>query len=406
MPKTTKGSKKESTESPTNILDLAYKRAATTTDKSFLADKRIAANVEFVCRCVANRAGVRMLAAALVATIHDRTIDIRKPFKSSAKKSKAGDITVKSVKDSTIYSGRTYDEQYVGKFMLEHKLPVNSTTAFLTPGYRAKGITLTRDTVMEGKPPELYERIVTLLNDVHEELVSAEDLLAELMRLLIMLRTERDQRLASLIATLKPSKVSSMLSAEGIMTLIKQHLDSPRSSRLPVLVVAAAYHAAEDYLGERALPLQGHNAADSQTESLGDVEIVLNAENGLVTVYEMKAKQVTIADINIALEKLAGKPTIDNYIFITTDRIDEDVTQYAATIHQKIGVEFVILDCIGFLRHFLHLFYRLRTKFLEAYQQLVLSEPDSAVNHSLKEAFLSLRLAAEAGAIQVVEEEE
>ncbi len=347
-----------------------------------------------------------MLAAALVATIHDRTIDIRKPFKPKAKKSKATDVTVKQVKDPTIYSGRTYDQKYVGKFMLERKLPVNPTTAFLTPGYRTKGITLERDTVMEGNPPELYERIVTLLNDIHEGLVSAEDMLAEIMRLLIMLRTEREQRLASLIATLKPSKESSMLSAEGIVKLVKQHLDSPRSSRLPVLIVAAAYRAVEEYLGEKALPLRGHNTADSQTKALGDVEITLKAENGIVTVYEMKAKRVLIEDINIALEKLAGKPKIDNYIFITTDRIDEDVAEYAATMHQKIGVEFVILDCIGFLRHFLHLFYRLRIKFLEAYQELVLSEPDSAVNHSLKEAFLALRLASEAGAIQPVEEQE
>ena len=53
----------------------------------------------------------------------------------------------------------------------------------------------------------------------------------------------------------------------------------------------------------------------------------------------------------------------------------------------------MVLDCIGFLRHFLHLFHRLRTQFLEAYQQRVLE--DSAVSQILKEAFLTLRLAAE-----------
>jgi hypothetical protein len=54
-----------------------------------------------------------------------------------------------------------------------------------------------------------------------------------------------------------------------------------------------------------------------------------------------------------------------------------------------------VLDCISFLRHFLHLFHRLRMDFLETYQQLVLDEPASAVNQSLKEAFLALRQAAE-----------
>ncbi len=56
-----------------------------------------------------------------------------------------------------------------------------------------------------------------------------------------------------------------------------------------------------------------------------------------------------------------------------------------------------VLDCIGFLRHFLHFFHRSRIVFLNAYQELVLSEPDSAVSQPLKEVFLALRRAAEAG---------
>ena len=58
-------------------------------------------------------------------------------------------------------------------------------------------------------------------------------------------------------------------------------------------------------------------------------------------------------------------------------------------------IEYVMLDCIGFVRHFLHLFHRLRIEFLDAYQSLLLAEPDSAVSQPLKEAFLSLRQAAE-----------
>ena len=75
---------------------------------------------------------------------------------------------------------------------------------------------------------------------------------------------------------------------------------------------------------------------------------------------------------------------------------DIDVAEYAASLYRDTGgIEFVILDCIGFLRHFLHLFHRLRLNFLEAYQELVLLEPDSAVSQPLKEVFLALRRAAE-----------
>ena len=70
----------------------------------------------------------------------------------------------------------------------------------------------------------------------------------------------------------------------------------------------------------------------------------------------------------------------------------------AATGGEKTdGTEIAILDCIGFLRHFLHLFHRIRADYLNAYQTLVLNEPDSAVSQTLKEAFLALRQAAESG---------
>ncbi len=58
-------------------------------------------------------------------------------------------------------------------------------------------------------------------------------------------------------------------------------------------------------------------------------------------------------------------------------------------------IEIAILDCIGFIKHFLHFFHRKRTVFIEKYQELVLNEPGSSVIQPLKEAFLALRRAAE-----------
>jgi hypothetical protein len=44
-----------------------------------------------------------------------------------------------------------------------------------------------------------------------------------------------------------------------------------------------------------------------------------------------------------------------------------------------------------------NLFHRLRMDFLETYQQLILTEPESAISQPLKEAFLALRQVAESG---------
>jgi hypothetical protein len=92
-----------------------------------------------------------------------------------------------------------------------------------------------------------------------------------------------------------------------------------------------------------------------------------------------------------------GRNYDEQYIFVTTERVESEVREYAAKQYKELGgIEIAILDCIGFLRHFLHLFYRLRTQFLDACQEMVLAQPESGVNQALKEAFLALRKAAQA----------
>lgn len=167
---------------------------------------------------------------------------------------------------------------------------------------------------------------------------------------------------------------------------------------MPVLVVAAIYETLAPHIQERILPLESHNAADSQTQALGDVQIVvLDANEAVITCYEMKTRRVTINDIDVVIqEKLAHTHhPIDNYIFITTETIEPQVSAYARSRYELTGIELVVLDCISFLRHFLHLFHRQRTEFLDIYQRILLAEPDSAVSQSLKEVFLALRHAAQ-----------
>ena len=377
--------------SPADILRATFERVSRNIDVPFVTNSDIATRIEDVARSVVNRACVRVLLACSLAKIHNPLLDIRKPY------------TEIGAPDA--YAGRTYDERYVGAFIIEHKLPCNSTTAWLTPAFRNRNIILTPDTNLVGRPPHIYKATLQLLTDVYEGRIIAEDLLAETLRRLIIIRDEQNLRLNTWLATLQATAETMPLSSEDILTLVEQHLKSPNSSRLPVLVVAAAYETVKDLLGERALPLEGHNSADKQTQSLGDIQITLVDDDNILTVYEMKAKKVTQNDIDIALQKVNRK--IDNYIIITTEAIDEQVKIYAASLYAKTGgVEFAILDCIAFIRHFLHLFHPTRINYLEAYQRLLLEEPESAVRQSLKESFLALRLAAETAYSNDIQEED
>ena len=370
---------------PGNILQNAFRAAFANLDESWLADDERRERVAYVCRNLKNRAGVRLLMACLLAKLHKPEVDVRKPYTE--------------IGDADAFSGRTYDERYLTAFINQYNLPCNNTTAFLTPALRNRNATLTTDLNLVGRPPQLYQAVLCLLDDVYQERVSTQDLLTETIRWLLLVRDERQQRIQSLLEGLKTTADSIPLSGEDIVKLVEQHLSLKGTSRVPVLLVAAVYETAEEYLGERVLTLHSHNAADFQTGALGDVEITLVDDEKVVTTYEMKDKRVSREDINRALQKIsASKKQIDNYIFITTERIDDNVQEYACSLYQETGgIEFIILDCLGFLRHFLHLFHRLRTRFLETYQNLLLREPESSVSQPVKEAFLAMRQAAEAG---------
>ena len=368
---------------PEEILIRVYQDAETSLNTSIITDPVIRERTEYVCRCGSNRAGVRLLMSCLLGKLANPDVDPRKPYTE--------------IGDKDCFSGRTYDEQYLTQFITDHRLPANSTTAFLTPTLRNINSPLTTDRELVGRPRDLYRKTLELLEDVAEQRIPADILFIEIVRILISLRNEREARLNSLLEEINRNRDALPLSSEAIVTLISQHLACRNASRLPVLVVAAAYKAAGDRLAEDIMPLNAHNAADLQTGSLGDVEICLIGENSVVTAYEMKTRRVTHGDIDVAVTKIARAPDrIDNYLFITTDVIDPSVADYAETFYERTnGTEIAILDCRGFLRHFLHLFPRIRMDYLNEYQALVLDEPDSAVNPFLKETFLSLRQSAE-----------
>lgn len=349
--------------------------------KVYIDDTQLLEKTMFICRNIKNKAPIRFLLSCLAAKIDKPNVDIRKPYTS--------------IPGTDHFSGRKYDESIIQQLVTEFKLPCNSTTAYLTPAFRNGNEVMRPGLKLEGRPPEVYVDMLDVLNAVHENHLQPEQLLREMYRQLIIVRDQQARRIRELLDALGTTVGGQPLSSEQIITLVEQHLNCANASRLPTLVVAAAYSSISDFLGEKTRPLNAHNAADKQTGAFGDVEVTLMNDDNVATCYEMKDKHVTCFDIDVAIIKIAERVGLDNYIFVTTKPVDEEVLQYAKSLYNQTGVEFAILNCVDFTRHFLHLFHRHRVGFLEEYQLLVLSEPDSSVSQPLKEAFLSLRRAAE-----------
>jgi SacI restriction endonuclease len=368
---------------PEEILEKSYVFSLKNEGKSFIKSEELRSSIEFICRCNATKAPIRFLMSCLLAKIDSPDVDIRKPYTE--------------IKGNDTFSGRSYDEDYAEPFIFKYKLPCNAITAYLSPVFRNIDRPLIKGFVLVGRPRKPYDLTIEVLDIIHQKKETPENILQEIIRFLIIIKKEDEKQLQKLIGDLQQTEDSLPLSSEEIVTLITQHLNCKKSSRLPVLIIAAAYQSVKDKIGETISPLQSHNAADKQTGSIGDIEITLTNDDKIVTCYEMKDKRVTKNDIEHTLQKLSSHNyNLDNYIFITTDIIEPESVDYAKSLYEKTGVEIAILDCVGFIRHYLHFFHRQRNHFLNTYQDLVLKEPTSSVSQALKEAFLALRRAAEA----------
>lgn len=107
---------------PEDILRGIYERAAATLATSIIPDLDIRERADYVCRCTSNRAGVRLLMSCLLGKLDKPNVDPRKPYTE--------------IGGTDSFSGRIYDEQHLAPFISEYRLPVNQTTAFLTPTLR------------------------------------------------------------------------------------------------------------------------------------------------------------------------------------------------------------------------------------------------------------------------------
>ena len=336
--------------SPHEILRETFETAVGNLKVSHVDNAERRKQIAYICRNLQNRAGVRFLMACLLAKLHKPSLDIRMPYTE--------------IGGDDCYSGRQYDERYITPFVEKHDLPCNVTTAFLTPAFRNHEIMLSKNATLMGRPRELYEYVLSLLDDVARKKVSPQDLLNEIVRLLVVRRNEQKSRMDTLLENLRQSD-QSQLTVDAIVNILHQHLSQRHSSRLPVLAFHAIYRTIESHLNERAISLRPHNAADSQTKALGDIEVAVQESDEVITVYEMKTREITRGDVSQALRKLAqSQGDIKQYLFITTKPVSDSVAEDIYEINeQHYGVEFAALDCVSFVRYFLHLFYQQRGKF-------------------------------------------
>lgn len=153
----------------------------------------------------------------------------------------------------------------------------------------------------------------------------------------------------------------------AIVELFRRHFFSTYAgtrgaSRLPVLAIHAIYSQItvelKRYDGKSLLPLQLHSAADSQTGSLGDVEVADDASGEIFEAVEVKhglpISESVVAGVR---EKVMNRQIERYYILTTAERCEPDTAAKAIIENIKSVYECQVIanGVIPTLRYYLRL---------------------------------------------------
>ena len=121
-----------------DVLQRLHERATQDLNTPAVKEAEILERIDYVCRCLSNRAGVRLLMACLLAKLDNSRIDPRQPYTE--------------IGGEQCFSGRTLDEQYIGSFIMRTTSPAIRRRHFLTPALRNIARPLTTDVTLVGRP--------------------------------------------------------------------------------------------------------------------------------------------------------------------------------------------------------------------------------------------------------------
>ena len=137
--------------------------------------------------------------------------------------------------------------------------------------------------------------------------------------------------------------------------------DSKGVSRLPVLALYAVYTVLTKelrrYDNKQLKPLEAHSAADSQTGSIGDIE-VLNADGTVFEAVEVKHQiPISKAIVDSAKQKIRSS-RVDRYYILTTSLHHEptaEVLVEAENVKRLLGTQMIVNGVIPTIRYYLRL---------------------------------------------------
>lgn len=165
-----------------------------------------------------------------------------------------------------------------------------------------------------------------------------------------------------------------------------KYKDSKGASRLPVLALYAIYKVLicelQRFEHKHLKELQAHSAADSQTGSIGDIEIA-NEDGSIFEAIEVKhGIPITIPLVDSVKQKIRGSQVERYYILTTYENhsLSDELMTAATQVEKLLGCQLIINGVIPSIRYYLRLLTN-PGKVIPEYVNLLVSDGAISFEH-------------------------
>lgn len=221
--------------------------------------------------------------------------------------SEEADLTLPSIEFGEFaYSGRTVDESVVMPVFAERRLPVSSSSAYLSTLRRGKRFV--DDDVVGIRDRSSYLVVNSFVRwlQAASSVVARVALIALIQNFLVM----REARRIDLIDLRR-------LSHRQLIGLVEGLLSTPSGGLLPMLIVVSALNALDEAFGYGwTIESQGINVADASSSSVGDITV----KSGEIILFgiEVTERRVDADRVRTAMTQKAMPASVTNYHYFVT----------------------------------------------------------------------------------------
>lgn len=281
------------------------------------------------------------------------------------------------------FAARDYDSRVTIPFLIDHDLPRNVETHWLTQAFSFAGAYLP-DLIIKTVPKRVGPLAIEVVN-----IVEAQQDMAVTRRLVVAMLVELIKiRNAGRVVLTRPKG----LSIDAVIVLVRSYLNvrfQTNTPRIPQVLIYAIYQclleSVDRYEGLELEPLGRMKSADRKAGTVGDI-VVTDGGKPMEAVETKLGHRINIGHVSEVMEKVRSESVRRYYILSDAGIEDGDAKVISTTISDFLrqnGCEIIVNGLTATLSYYLRLLPD-TAQFLSNFAQLVERDADLDYEHRIK----------------------